>query len=130
MYHKKFNPRAECRQKENLRLQASASLASTFHDLKSLTVDLVHLAPGGRTKACEMKYTVNLSHAKSLFRFSCPNEECVAGDFDLSTELANAINARQPIVAGELTCNGWHSKTEIDRVRCNRILHYKLNVGF
>ena len=130
MYQKKLSPRVEYRQKENLRLQASATLAETFQEMKSLTVDLAQFGPLGQTKTSEMKYTVNLAHAKSLFRIDCSNAECVAGDFDLSRELAKAIHARQENATGEVTCNGWHSKLEIDRVHCNHILRYKLNVGF
>ncbi len=130
MYQKKSNPRAESRQKENLRLQASATLADTFQELRSLSVDLVYFGSSAQVKTAEMKYTVNLHNAKSLFRIDCPNGECVAGDFDLSAELAKAIHARQEIATGELTCQGWHSKMEIDRVHCNHILRYKLNVGF
>ena len=130
MYHKKISPRTECRQRENLRLQASATLADTYRELKSLTVNVAHFSPGGQTKTSEMKYTINLISAKSLFRIDCSNQDCVAGDFDLSTELANAVRARHEIATGEVTCNGWHSQHEIDRVRCNRILRYTLSVGF
>ena len=108
----------------------SATLAEKFKELKSLTVDLACFSPGGVGKSGEMKYTVNLSHAKSVFRFDCPNTECVQGDFDLSDELAHAIASRQEIAAGEVECQGWMSKTTIDRIHCHHILRYTLNLGY
>jgi hypothetical protein len=91
MHHQRFSPRAEYRQQENQRANDSANLAERFRDLKSLTVDLAHFAPERLTKTSEIKYTVNLAHAKSVFRFNCTNDECVGGDFDLSAALANAV---------------------------------------
>jgi hypothetical protein len=77
-----------------------------------------------------MKYTVNLAHAKSRIRFSCPNNECVGGDFDLSTELANAVAARHESTSGELVCQGWRSRTTIENLFCHNILRYKLSIGY
>jgi hypothetical protein len=73
---------------------------------------------------------VNLAHAKSLFRFSCPNGECVGGDFDLSVALANAVAGRQESAEGELVCQGWRSRTTIDTLPCHNILRYKLSIGY
>jgi hypothetical protein len=81
-------------------------------------------------RSSEIKYVVNLAHAKSVFRFDCLNGECVGGDFDLSEELANAVRARRPVATGEMCCQGWSSKSTINTVRCHNILRYKLSLGF
>lgn len=130
MHHQKLGPRAEYRQREVQRVKDSATLAERFGELKSLTVDLAFFGPESLSHSSQLKYTVNLAHAKSLFRFDCPNQECVGGDFDLSAPLANAIGARLTTVTGELVCQGWRSKTVIDRVPCGHILRYKLTVGY
>jgi len=130
MYEPKPNPRKEYRQQENQRVADSASLAETFRELKSLTVDLAYFDPKSVIRRSEMKYTVNLANAKSRFRFNCPNERCVGGDFDLSAELAKAVVARQTASTGEATCQGWRSNTEIGQVHCHNILRYKLRAEY
>jgi hypothetical protein len=129
MQHK-IGPRAEYRQQENLRIQESASLADKFQQLKSLTLNLEFYSAEGIGRHSEIKYTVNLAHAKSIFRFDCHNNECVGGDFDLSQDLARAVAARQDSATGEMCCHGWLSKATIDRVHCNNILRYKLNLEY
>lgn len=84
----------------------------------------------GVTKNSQIKYTVNLANAKSVFRFSCPNNECIRGDFDLTEELANAIAKHRRTVTGEMCCQGWRSKTTIDTVHCHNILRYKLSLVY
>ena len=111
-------------------MKDSATLARRFAQLKSLTVDLAYYDPSGVNKGSEVKYQVNLHGAKSVFRFNCPNEECVRGDFDLSEELADAIATRQTGVSSEKTCDGWRSKTTIDTVHCHNILRYKLALEY
>ncbi len=130
VYTPKANPRKEYLQQEIQRVADSATLAETFRDLKSLTLDLMHFSPGSPTKNSEIKYTVNLANAKSRFRFSCRNEQCVAGDFDLSMALAQAVAAHQNTVTGEVICQGWRSQTTIDQVRCQQILRYKLTAEY
>jgi len=130
MSQRKIGPRAEYRQQESQRINDSASLAEKFRELKSLTVDLAHVDSQRHAKIGEMKYTVNLAHAKSLFRIDCPNGECVGGDFDLSAELASAVAARRITAVGEVICQGWRSKTTMEKVRCHNILRYKLSVGY
>jgi hypothetical protein len=126
----RIGPRAEYRQQENERIQGSATLAEAFKELKSLTVDLAYHDSERGTRNSEIKYTVNVAHAKSVFRIDCHNNECVGGDFDLSQALATAIAARQETVTGELCCRGWLSKATIDRVHCHNTLRYKLTLGF
>ena len=130
MQHQRHSPRAEYRQRENQRVNDSANLAEKFHDLKSLTVDLAHFAPVSLAKTSEIKYTVNLAHAKAVFRFNCTNDECVGGDFDLSAALAHAVAARHNTASGEVVCQGWRSKPGLDRMPCNNILRYRLTLGY
>src|SRR3954452_9147182 len=130
MYHQRTGARAEYRQLEGQRIKDSTTLADQFGQLKSLTVDLGYFDPEGVTKTSEIKYTVNLANAKSVFCFNCLNNECVRGDFDLSELLAQAIATRQTIATGEMACQGWRSKTTIDSMRCANILRYKLTLAY
>jgi hypothetical protein len=130
MYTKRINLRAEYRQQENQRVQASPSLEAKFPDLKTLTVNLAYFDSTNSRKAGELKYTVNTAHAKSLFRFNCANDECICGDFDLSDELARAVTDHLEAATGEVRCRGWRSKTTIDSVRCDTLLKFQLLLGY
>lgn len=130
MNQRRISPRAEYRLQESQHVNDSASLAERFRELKSLTVELVQFDSHRHVKTGEMKYTVNLAHAKSLFRIDCSNGECVGGDFDLSAQLAIAVAARHATAAGEVICQGWRNKTTMQKVRCHNILRYKLSVGY
>jgi len=115
---------------ERERIKLSPSLAETFPDLKSLNALLSFFGPFGRNPLSEVKCTFNLAHAKALFRFACPNNECVEGNFDLSVALARAVAERRDTISEELRCQGWQSKATIDQVCCDHILRYKLTLGF
>ena len=130
MGRQQVSPRAEYRKQESQRILESASLAATFPKLKQLKVDLSFRTSDGGTTSSEIKYKVNLDHSKTVFRFDCLNHECVRGDFDLSEALAKAVAARETTVAGEMQCEGWRSKDTIKQVKCCRVLHYKLSLGF
>jgi hypothetical protein len=130
MQPRKPSPRIEFRKKELQRVMDSVSLAEKFHKLKSLTVELTYLGPGGTHRGGQMKYKVNLANAKSVFRFDCANRDCVCGDFDLSSALAEAVARRRRTVVGEATCQGWRNKEEINSVRCLTILRYKFGLGY
>jgi len=131
MTHTQRNsPRGEYLQQENLRVLESHTMAEKFPALKSLTVDLGHYDSEGRSRNSQIKYTVNLAHAKSVFRVACHNHECVRGDFDLSEVLAEAVAARRPVVTGEMCCQGWRSKTAIDTLPCHNILRYTMTLGY
>ncbi len=130
MRHQKFTPRADYRQQESQRTNESVSLSEKFRELKSLTVGLAYFSPEGVPSNSQLKYTVNPDHAKSVFRFDCPNNECVGGDFDLSEALAQAVAARQATATGEMCCQGWLSKTTIHEVHCHNILRYKLSLEY
>ena len=129
-YPPKIGARSKYLLEERERIKLAASLAETFPDLKALSALLCYFGPFARTPQSEVKCTFNLAHAKALFRFSCPNNECVGGNFDLSAELARAVAERRETVAGELRCQGWQSKTTIDQVSCDHVLRYTLTLGF
>lgn len=130
MRDQKYTARAEYRQQEGQRTEASASLSEKFRELKSLTVEFGCFSPEGVNRNSPIKYTVNPDHAKSVFRLECSNEECVCGDFDLSEALDRAVASRQTTVIGEMSCQGWLSKTTIDRIHCHNILRYKLSLEY
>jgi hypothetical protein len=130
MNRQKFTPRADYRQQESERTKGSISLAEKFRELKSLTVEFAHFSPEGVTQNRQIKYTVNPEHAKSVFRLDCINAECIRGDFDLSDALAQAIATRQATVTGEISCQGWLSKTTIDEIHCHQILRYKFTLEY
>ena len=115
---------------ERERIKLAPSLAEKFPELKSLNALLAYFGPVGRTPQSEVKHSFNLAHAKALFRFACPNNECVGGNFDLSAALARAVDERRNSVGGELRCQGWQSKATIDQVLCDYVLRYKLILGF
>lgn len=126
----KFNPREDYRKQENQRVNESASLANTFRELKSLTVEFGYFSAEGVSRNRQIKYTVNPEHAKSVFRLDCANQECVSGDFDLSEALAQAVAAQLTTATGEMCCQGWLSKTTIHQTRCHHILRYKLTLAY
>jgi hypothetical protein len=126
----KIGARAEFRQKEGQRVLDSPSLAIKFPKLKTLKVNLEFFPSDGAIRSSQIKYVVNLSHAKSVFRFDCLNKECIRGDFDLSDILTAAIAARQTTAIGELRCHGWRNKESIKTTYCRNILRYKLSLGY
>jgi hypothetical protein len=130
MYRQKLGLRAEYREQEGQRVKASPSLANKFRKVKSLTVNLGYYDTDGVTQNSQLKYVVNLDNAKSVFRFKCPNDECIRGDFDLSKELARAVAKHRTTVTGELSCQGWQSKATIDTVHCHNILRYELKLAY
>src|SRR5258706_13036945 len=130
MHTKKIDPRREYRQQENERVLESASLKTRFPEMKSLVVHLTHFDTTGARKSGEIKYTVNLAHAKSMFRFNCVNHECVGGDFDLSSDLARSIEARLENITGEIHSKGWRSKNTINTIACDDLLRYELTIGY
>ncbi len=126
----KPNLRVEYRKQEHERVMASASLAEKFPTLKSLTVHLVYLTPGGGHQTGELKYTANIANARSVFRLDCSSQECLCGGHDLSQQLAEAVAQRRKTILGEATCQGWYNKQEINRARCLGILRYKFVLSY
>jgi hypothetical protein len=127
MHQRIPSPRQVFRQLEMERLALSATLEATFENLKTLTLELSHFrAERPQRGGSSIKYRVNLTHAKSLFRFNCPNDECVGGDFDLSEALADAVASKAHKVVGEVLCQGWRSQATIGDVHCHNLLRYTL----
>jgi hypothetical protein len=121
----------EYRLQQTQKANDSASLADKFPKLKSLTADLAYFDDDGMTKNAEMRYKVNVQHAKSLFWFGCPRRECVGGDFDLSTVIAEAVASRLKIVEGQLQCQGSHVKPKQEALEpCHYLLRYKLSFAY
>jgi hypothetical protein len=127
---RKTNPRAEFRLREIQRVNSSVSLAEKFPKLKTLTVDLAYFDTDGLTKSGEVRYKVNVLHAKSIFSFVCPSGECMGGDFDLSGAVAQAVTGRRKMAEGEIRCQGSRSKPKEDKVPCRNLLRYKLTLGY
>lgn len=129
-HQQKHSPRAAYRHEQGQRVLASPSLAATYPKLRTLTVDLELFDPQGLSRSSQVKYSVNLDHAKALFRFACQNHDCVAGDFDLSEVLATAVAARETMVVGELCCEGWRNRATIGSLKCRNLLRYKLAIRY
>ena len=130
MYNPKTSARAEYRQEQGQRVRDSGSLADKFPQLKSLTVDLAYYDSEGVTQSSQIKYTVNVTKAKSFFRFDCQNDQCVRGDFDLSDELTSAVAGHLTTATGEMCCQGWLDKNTVGTAHCHKILRYKLSLAY
>ena len=130
MPSRRLNPRAEHRLRQNQLALESVSLAEKFPRLKGLTVNLAYFDSEGVSKNSELKYKVNVNHAKSLFCVDCQSGDCVGGDFDLSEALAKAVAARSKLATGELRCQGYRKKANLDKVPCQILLRYKLSLNY
>ena len=131
MQTRRTSPRAEYRLLQTQRIDASASLAQRFPELKSLTVDLEYFDASGLTRTGGMKFKPNLEKAKSVVCFNCPNAECAGGDYDLSEEVSRAISAGCKSVTGEMRCQGVrHNKEKDLRASCRNLLRYKLRLAY
>jgi len=130
MHRRKSSPQAEYRLREMERANSSVSLAEKFPKLKSLTVDLLYFDTDGQTKSGELRYRVNVQHAKSVFSFVCPSSECVGGDFDLSGAVAQAVTDRNKVAQGEIRCKGWRTVPKETKAPCSNLLRYKLSLGY
>ena len=127
---RKLSPRAEYRMRQARRVESSATLAAKFPNLKSLTALLHHFDPSGLVKTGEMRYKVNVLHAKSVLRLDCPCGECAGGDYDLTVALATAINSQRAIAEGELQCRGERTRPRGEKLHCRNILRYKLSLRY
>jgi hypothetical protein len=77
-----------------------------------------------------MKCKLNLEHAKAVLLFACPGVECLGGDFDLSEVLATAVAEKHKVAKGELRCRGARKRGDRERVPCQTLLRYKLNLDY
>jgi hypothetical protein len=117
-------------EEQGQRVKDSATLSAKFKQLKSLSADLKFQDAHSPNIIRNLKCTVNLANAKSVFRYRCPNDECVQGDFDLSDIISQAVAKGQTVVTGKIQCPGWLSKTTIGTVHCNNRLHYELTLTY
>jgi hypothetical protein len=130
MPKKKSNPRQEYRLKQRNRIEASPLMAKKFPCLKSLRATLDFFDAAGSTRQGEMKYKLNVEHAKSVLWFACPRVDCMLGDFDLSEALAKAVVARRKVVTGELRCQGTRRRGDREPVPCGALVRYRLNLSY
>ena len=105
-------------------------MADKFPELKALTIDLGYYDSEGFARCSQIKYTINLEHARSMFCVACHNQECVRGDFELSAAIAGAVAARETNASGEIRCQGWRSRSTIDTVPCHNLLRYALTLDY
>jgi len=127
---KAIGARAEHQEQQRQRILDSVTLAEKFAKLKSLVVETCHIDPMTGKHAHPVKYTVNLTNAKSEFHIRCPNSECVGGDFDLSEVLRAAVAGKRTKVKGHLTCPGWFSRNTINTRRCAQSLDYQFTLRY
>jgi hypothetical protein len=130
MHVPKRTPRQEYRLKQREHIEASPLMAKKFPRLKGLKVTLEYFDAEGTTKNGELKYKLNVEHARSVLWFACPGVECREGDFDLSEALANAVAGRRKQVTGELRCQGTRKRGDQERVACRTLLRYRLNLAY
>ena len=123
---RRTDPKAIYLEQQRKRVSESPCLSVQYPRLKSLTVMLEYHDAVSHKKRSQLTYMVNLSHAKSVFRFKCPNRECMRGDFELTEGVAEAVTKRRTSASGEMPCKG----RTINRVRCPNILHYKLKLEY
>jgi hypothetical protein len=122
--------RAEHRAQQSARMTAAPSLADEFPRLKSLTMELEQYDGNGVTRISQMKQSLNLKSTSSIIRIHCGNMDCVRGDFELTDDLAKAVAAHRTSITGELRCEGWRNNGVIGKVRCSRMLRYKLILAY
>lgn len=130
MHMPRRNPRQEYRLKQREQIDGSLSMAKKFPLLKALKVTLEYYDASGITKNGEMKCKMNVEHAKSVLWFACPGVECTGGDFDLSKVLAKAVAERSKQVTGEVRCQGTRKRGDREKVACQTLLRYKLNLNY
>ena len=123
-------PQYEHRLKQRERVEAAPLMATKFPHLRGLTARLEFFDARGITKQSEMKYKLNLEHAKSALWFACPGVECVCGDFDMSEVLTNAVADRRKVVVGDLHCGGTRKRGERVPEVCGTLLRYKLTLDY
>jgi hypothetical protein len=124
------NPRQEYRLKQRERIEASPLMAKKFPGLKSLKVTLEYYDATGTTRQGAMKCKLNVEHAWSVVWFACPAVDCLGGDFDLSAALARAVAGRRKVATGEVRCQGARKRGDRERVPCQTLLRYKLNLNY
>ena len=126
----KNNPRAEYRLREVERANLSPGLAEKFPNLKSLNAELACFNPDGMTQTGALRYTANVAYAKSVFSFVCQSGECLAGGFDLSNAIGEAVTRRRKSAVGEIRCQGTLEGPNQSQRACRNVVRYKLTPGY
>src|SRR2546422_893074 len=90
------HPRFIYREKEARRVEESPTLTRRYPSLKSLSADFCFTSSARPTARSEIKYTMDVAAAKTVFRVGCTNSDCVRGDFDFTDAVAKAVAHRRP----------------------------------
>ncbi len=130
MHMPKRNPRQEYRLKQREQVDVSPVMSEKYPRLKALKAALEFFDASGTVRNGGMRCKLNVEHAKSALWFACPGVECLAGDFDLSEVLAQAVATRRKVVTGELRCQGTRKRGQREREPCGTLLRYKLNLTY
>lgn len=127
---RKTNPQAEYRKRAIQRVNDSIPLAEKFPKLSSLALDLAYFAPDGLTRTGELRYKVHVKQAKSVISLACPHVTCVAGEFDLSDVVADALAHLRKFIEGEIRCSGSRQRGAEVKEPCGNLLRYKVTIGY
>ena len=124
----KSERRKEHRQRAFRRVEKSASLASTYPNLKALTVDLLYFDREIVSWGHGLRYRANMETAKSMLHFNCPSTLCNGGGFDLSKDLGSAVLEHRKIVDGKVHCRGSRDQETGKTAPCQSVLHFKMQL--
>jgi hypothetical protein len=127
---REMNPRAEHRLREIQHVNKSASLGEKYPKLKWTRVDLANFNPDDLTKTGGLTHLVNVAHAKSVFSLVCQSGECLAGNFDLSNAVSDAVARRRKSAEGEIRCQGARGRAKAETRPCHNLLRYKLTLKY
>ena len=130
MHRQKNSPQLEYRLKQRKEIEASASLAAKFPELRALKVTLEFFDVTGTIRNSAINCQLNVEHAHSVLWYACPGFECLEGDFELSEALAHAVADRRGAVSGELRCQGTRKRGQRERQPCNTLLRYRLGLSY
>ena len=113
-------------------MSESIHVGLKFPELKGLTLELAYYEADGVRKTSEIRYSVNVTNAKSIFYFPCPSGICLGGDFDLSDALGVAVANRRKSAQGELRCEGLRpsAKPQGDSAPCHNLLRYRMTLRY
>lgn len=122
--------RKQAREQAFNRAEKSASLATRYPRLKTLSVNLLYfdrqIVPWGHG----LLYRANLQSAKSMLQFHCPNSMCNGGGFDLSKDLSSAVAELRKVVERAVPCRGSRDQESGQMAPCESVLHFKMNLTF
>src|SRR6185437_12866177 len=122
--------RKENRQRTSERVEKSASLATTYPNLKALKVDLLYFDREIVSWGRGLRYRANVETAKSILHFDCPSSLWKDGGFDLSKNLGSAVVEHRKSVEGSMHCPGFRDQETGKAAACESVLHFKMNLAF